>query len=70
MEPVKYEKCPNCGEQAQSDGVNNGVGYVYPPMHCDNCGWSEHCHLWNTEQCSRKCTEYEYCTSLNKYEEE
>jgi len=61
MEPTIYCECPNCKGQAYSEGVNVGVGYMYPPFHCD-CGWSDRCHLWNTENCSKKCTEYDVCS--------
>ena len=60
MNRVIYEKCPNCGGEAYSEGVDNGVGYVYPPFHC-NCGWCECCYLKGTESCNTKCTEYKYC---------
>lgn len=29
--------CPRCGNKVYSEGINNGIGYVYPPFHC-SCG--------------------------------
>lgn len=66
MEPVISQECPNCKGQAFSEGVNVGVGYYYPPFHCDNCYWSEKCHLWNSPDCSEKCTEHEECKKSMK----
>lgn len=51
--------CPRCGKKAYSEGIDNEIGYIYPPFHCDY-GWSEMCNLQNTEGC-KKCTEYEHC---------
>lgn len=68
MERIIKDKCPRCGGEAYSEGVDVGVGYRYPPMHCD-CGWSEMCDLYDEEKC-KKCTEYEYCFAkgANSYE--
>lgn len=64
-DPVIYEKCPKCGGQAYSEGVDNGVGYVHPPLHCD-CGWSELCAFEDKEGC-KQCDQYENCfKELNK----
>ena len=63
MDRIIYGVCPNCGQDSEVEGVDVGVGYVYPPLHCFNCGWSEHCHLYNTEDCNQICTEYENCCS-------
>lgn len=60
-ESVIYGDCPNCMQKAEAEGVHNGIGYVYPPLYCTNCGWSEHCGLWGTENCDKLCTEYEKC---------
>jgi len=65
MDKIIYEDCPNCCKKAESEGINNGVGYVYPPFHCYYCGWSEQCNLWDTDQCGSHCTEYEYCSKIN-----
>lgn len=51
--------CPECGTKVYSEGVHNGVGYVYPPFHCD-CGWSEMCAYQDIENC-KKCDQYEMC---------
>lgn len=59
MKPYIEEKCPRCGGTAYADGVDNGIGYVYPPLHCD-CGWSERCSYENDEDC-KKCDQYELC---------
>ena len=61
MDRIIYGVCPNCGQDSESEGVDVGVGYVYPPLHCFNCGWSEYCHLYNTEDCNQICTEYKNC---------
>lgn len=58
---VAYDECPNCGCLAEADGIHNGIGYIYPPLHCDNCGWSEHCYLGGTENCTKQCTEWHNC---------
>ena len=36
------EVCPNCGDMAEADSVDVGVGvYVnYDTMHCVTCGWA------------------------------
>lgn len=59
------EKCPICGEMTYAEGVHNGIAYVYPPLHCDNCGWSEYCSYQNEEDC-KKCDQYEKCFNLTK----
>lgn len=61
MDEVIYMKCPKCGGEAFSEGVNVDVGYYYPPFHCF-CGWSEMCDLKGSKDCI-KCTEYENCYS-------
>ena len=38
-DPILEDVCPKCGNKVYSEGVHNGVGYVYPPLHCI-CGWS------------------------------
>ena len=58
-DPTIYGKCPRCGGLTESDGVDVGIGYVYPPLHCV-CGWSELCGLKNSDTCL-KCDQYEYC---------
>lgn len=65
MDRIIYEICPNCSKQAESEGVNNGCGYVYPPFRCYYCGWSEQCELWDTDTCGDHCTEYEWCSKIN-----
>ena len=59
-----YDTCPNCGKEAEAEGVHNGIGYVYPPLVCPHCGWTERCALWETERCSNICTHYGYCEKL------
>ena len=38
------DRCPNCGEELISNAIDVGVGYVYEPLHCDNCMWCEGCN--------------------------
>jgi hypothetical protein len=33
--------CEKCGEECERDEVDVGVGYVYGPWGCWQCGWSE-----------------------------
>lgn len=40
MEIVE-KRCPRCGEECQRDSANVGVGILYGPWGCPNCGWSE-----------------------------
>lgn len=58
-DPIIEEICPKCGEKVYSEGIHNGVGYVYPPFHC-GCGWSEMCGYQNEITCNR-CDQYEKC---------
>ena len=60
MDRVIYEKC-KCGVTMQSEGVSVGIGYVYPPFHCDSCGYTEKCDLYGELDNCKKCTEYERC---------
>ena len=32
--------CPKCGEECVQIEVDIGVGIMYGPPHCDNCGWT------------------------------
>lgn len=34
-------KCPECSEPCRQDSVDVGVGVIYGPWGCSNCGWSE-----------------------------
>lgn len=61
-EPIIKDTCPKCENEIYSEGINNGVGYVYPPFHCE-CGWSEMCAFENKEDCKR-CDQYEKCYKL------
>lgn len=61
-EPILKDNCPKCGGEVYSEGVNNGVGYVYPPLHCE-CGWSEMCSYANKEDC-KICNQYEKCYDI------
>jgi len=36
--PINKGICPKCGKEVYSEGVHNGVWYIYPPSHCE-CGW-------------------------------
>jgi hypothetical protein len=58
MEPVITKPCPKCNSTMYSEGVNNGIGYYYPPFHCD-CGYSDRCE-YEGENCNR-CDQYERC---------
>ena len=38
----EIHKCPDCGsEHCSRDEVDIGVGTMYGPWRCDDCGWSE-----------------------------
>lgn len=34
-------KCPYCDELCDRESADVGVGVIYGPWGCDNCGWSE-----------------------------
>lgn len=34
--------CPKCGEECDRQSVDVGIGIIYGPWGCSNCGWSEH----------------------------
>jgi len=34
-------KCPKCNEDCDREEVDVGVGIIYGPWGCPNCGWSE-----------------------------
>jgi hypothetical protein len=34
-------KCPKCSEECNQDEVDVGVGVIYGPARCPNCGWCE-----------------------------
>lgn len=37
------KQCPNCGNpECHRDDVDVGVGIIYGPWGCPQCGWSEH----------------------------
>lgn len=38
---MSKEKCPECGEEVERESVDIGIGVVYGPPACFNCGWSE-----------------------------
>lgn len=38
---IKESICPKCGTKIYTEGVNVEVGYYYPPLHCEECGWTE-----------------------------
>lgn len=66
MDSIKYDICPNCNSEVEIDGVDIGIGYIYPPLHCENCGWSEKCDLFGTNNCTEICTEYEHCKTKSE----
>jgi predicted nucleic-acid-binding Zn-ribbon protein len=33
--------CPKCGGETYQDSVDIGVGVIYGPLGCVECGWSE-----------------------------
>lgn len=35
------QKCEKCGAECYRDEVDVGVGVIYGPWGCPNCGWSE-----------------------------
>ena len=35
------DKCPVCGCVLTREEVDIGVGTMYGPARCDNCGWSQ-----------------------------
>lgn len=35
------EACPKCGGQTDQESVDVGVGVIYGPLGCIECGWSE-----------------------------
>lgn len=43
------------------ESIDNGIGYVYPPFNCENCGWCECCEFYDTESCDPICDMYETC---------
>jgi len=44
-------KCPNCGsEEVWRDEVDVGVGVIYGPYGCADCGWSESAKYDASEQ--------------------
>lgn len=34
-------RCPHCGDECARDDVDVGIGIMYGPWGCPNCGWSE-----------------------------
>ena len=52
-------KCPHCSEEVDRTEVDNGVGMMYGPYGCHNCGWSEYpeydCReAWSKEELKMK----------------
>jgi predicted nucleic-acid-binding Zn-ribbon protein len=33
--------CPKCGGDCSRDDADIGIGIIYGPWGCGNCGWSE-----------------------------
>lgn len=63
---VIYDKCPVCGGVTEAEGVNVGVGYIYPPFRCTECYWTEHCLYYELNECSTKCERYEWCHNVGE----
>lgn len=59
--PIEEDICPECKSRVYSEGINNGVGYVYPPFNC-RCGWSDYCEFADNDDCSH-CDQYEMCNA-------
>ena len=36
-----FNLCPKCGNEVIRDEVDIGVGTMYGPAGCNECGWSE-----------------------------
>jgi hypothetical protein len=41
MPKVDTMDCPKCEEECWRESVDVGVGVIYGPFGCSNCGWSE-----------------------------
>lgn len=45
--------CPRCGGALEQDAVDIGVGTMYGPAFCIDCGWSEDAaesgNLWDPD---------------------
>ena len=39
--PLEFMPCPVCGERLTRPEADVGVGIIYGPPVCENCGWSE-----------------------------
>ena len=44
------EKCPKCGGECWRESVDVGVGVIYGPLGCPDCGWSEYAEYDNSEE--------------------
>lgn len=62
IESIIKAICPICGSEMISEGVHNGIDYVYPPFYCNNCGYSEKCQ-YESKNC-KKCEMYEKCFKI------
>lgn len=40
-DPDPARRCPKCGGETCQDSVDVGVGIIYGPLGCIDCGWSE-----------------------------
>ena len=40
MSSVQYD-CPHCATACDRESADVGVGVIYGPWGCSNCGWSE-----------------------------
>lgn len=38
---TSVRECPECGAPTTRDAVDIGVGVMYGPAYCIDCGWSE-----------------------------
>lgn len=52
------ERCPKCGGETHQDSVDVGVGMIFGPRGCTECGWSEDEEYNMTNPENRKPTEH------------
>lgn len=51
------DPCPKCGGETHQDSVDVGVGIMYGPRGCIECGWSEDPEYDMTDPDNREPTE-------------
>jgi hypothetical protein len=49
-----HEACPKCGGDTHQDSADIGVGVIYGPRGCVECGWSESEEYDMTIEANRK----------------